>query len=251
MNKILIIFFIFLLPVLVYAQTEDQLFVEANRLYRAESFETALDAYLNIISSGHVTGELYYNIGNTYYKLGEFGKAVLFYERAKLLIPEDDDLMNNFNLISLSLADKITPIPEVFYVKYWNDFRKSIPLEAWKTIFFVVLWFGSGIICFMFFNKTRIVRKFLRYNLMALGFVFLISSTVLISNAVMDNTGKGAVVMQAEAKAFASPTETGTEVFSLHEGTRVQIKRESGDWIEVRLLDGKVGWILKDVVERI
>ncbi|MFC1564533.1 hypothetical protein ACFL6G_06320 [candidate division KSB1 bacterium] len=249
--KISIIQF-FLIPVLFFsvsAQTENELFIEGNRFYQSEMYIQALEKYTEILDSGYETGELYYNIGNTYYKLGELGKTVLFYEKARRLIPEDEDLLTNIQLVNDQLVDKITPIPDVFYVSFWNKFRNSISLKWWRTIFFISLWFIALCVSFLFFVRRQFIRKLLKNSLAVIGFVAIMITLVLISHSIMDRPGQDGVIMDKEVRVFASPTESGTELFIIHEGTRIHIKRELEGWLEVDLADGKVGWIPAEVIE--
>ncbi|MCH7783149.1 hypothetical protein IID62_08775 [candidate division KSB1 bacterium] len=234
---------------LVYSQDIEALFTEGNRMYQDGEYEEALIRYSQIVDSGFESGELYYNIGNAYYKIQETGFSVLFYERARRLMPEDDDLLNNIDLISLSLADRISPLPELFYVRYWNTLRKMLSMSAWKGLFFSV-WILTAInIIILLFVKQKQAKDLVKLGVIAGGIVIIAVAAVFITASVGDKPGLDGVIMMPEISVFSSPSEIGTEVFLIHEGTKIRIKRTLGDWIEIRLADGKVGWIPRSSIE--
>ncbi|MCP4728352.1 MAG: tetratricopeptide repeat protein [bacterium] len=247
--KLLITALVLLSASVLFAQEEEQLFADGNRFYQNEQYELALENYTGILDQGYENGELFYNIGNTYFKLGELGYAVLYYEKAKRLTPEDEDLLTNLEVVNNLLVDKITPIPDVFYVKYWNKFRNSLSIAAWKTLFFAAFWIIAGCVSILFFSRNQFIRKTVKWTLISFSAASILILFIFISNVILDKPGQNGVVMDIEVRAYASPTETGTELFIIHEGTKVHIKRQLEDWLEVDLADGKVGWIPAGVIE--
>lgn len=236
----------------VHAQDIPSLFDEGNQLYQNGEYENALEKYLAITESGFESGELYYNIGNTYYKLNNIGKAVLNYERARRFLPEDDDLLRNIDLVSMSLADRITPLPEVFYIRYWNILRRMLSISGWKVVFFAGWLFAAMNVIMLLFIRQIQTRKILKMGLLLSGFIVLLAAAVFVSSIVMDKPGLDGVVMEKEVRVFSEPSDTSTEVFLIHEGTKVHIKRipsTRDDWLEINLADGNVGWIQKKMIE--
>jgi len=236
----------------VYSQDIRSLFGEGNQLYQKGEYENALKKYLAITESGFESGELYYNIGNAYYKLNNIGKAVLNYERARRFLPEDDDLLRNIDLVSMSLADRITPLPEVFYVRYWNVFRRMLSISGWKAVFFAAWLFAAMNVIILLFIRQIQTRKILKMGLLLSGFIVLLAAAVFVSSVVIDKPGLDGVVMVKEVCVFSEPSDTSTEVFLIHEGTKVHIKRipsTRDDWIEITLAGGNVGWIQKKTIE--
>jgi len=235
----------------VYSQNLETLFTEGNRLYQEGEYEEALMRYSQIVDSGFESGELYYNLGNAYYKIQATGYAVLYYERARRLMPEDDDLLNNIDLISLSLADRISPLPELFYVRYWNTFRKILSMSAWKWLFFSA-WILTAInIIILLYVKQKQAKDLVKLGVIAGGIVIITVAAVFVTASVADKPGLDGVIMMEEVSVFSTPSEIGTEVFLflIHEGTKIRIKRTRGEWIEIQLADGKVGWIPRNSIE--
>ena len=122
-------------------------------------------------------------------------------------------------------------------------------LNLWAKIFlilWIVIWF---IISVLFFQKKRTLKKVLKFSLYVIIFIFILTSLVVIS-MVYDYKGiDRGIVMEKEVKVFSGPDESETELFIIHEGTKVEIKRDTGDWIEVRLVNGAVGWIHRNTIE--
>ena len=251
-NSIIITVCIFLCSVgTIYAQNSPGLFAEGNQYYRNGHYEEALQTYLNIMQNGYESGALYYNIGNTYYKLQITGKAVLFYQRAKRLIPDDEDLNANIQILSLSVADKITPLPDVFYIRYWKQFCTMTTSAGWKAVL-IAAWLAAALCAIGFFftpypGLRRITKIFFVTCIIITG----ISALVIYSHHQIETGSISGVIMPPEINVFSSPSNTGTELFKLHEGTLVELKRTSGDWIEIRIADGKVGWIRSTDVEKV
>lgn len=232
-----------------HAQDTGSLFNEGNRMYQQEDFRGAIEKYIAVVETGYESFELYYNMGNSYFKQGEMGLAILYYEKARHLNPDDEDLLNNIDLANINIVDRITPIPEVFYARYWNALRSVWSPGQWKVIFFLA-WFFAGItLSMLFFLKQHETRRILKAGLVTSGVVVILAGAVLVSNVLSDKSGMSGVVMRIEVNAYASPTETGTEVFIIHEGTVVEIRRTMEEWIEIRLADGKVGWIPSATIE--
>jgi hypothetical protein len=233
----------------VYSQEARTLFYNGNRFYAEGQYEQALQEYGKIIESGVESGELHYNIGNVFFKLNRLGEAVLHYEKARKFIPDDEDLLSNIELINISLVDRITPIPEIFYIRYWNAFRGIMSIGQWKVLFFIGWFSAASFIILLFLITGAKTRRMLKAGLIASILVSVLVGAVFVSDIIMDRGNQSGIVMLPEVSAFASPSETGTEVFMIHEGAKVTIKRSMNNWIEVRLADGNVGWIPFDSIE--
>jgi len=243
MKKYLLIILISYSITITYSQEAETLFRQGNNLYLNEDYRGALDIYHQIEESGKINGELYYNMGNAYFKLKEIGQAILYYERARKFIPNDEDLKENLAIAELNTVDKITPIPKLFYERYWESIQNLFSINSWGYIFiflYVVILFIIGI---RFFIRNYRIDKLLKR--LILVFLLLSMLTVLVAGSKIyeSKSTVKAIVMSESVSVYSTPSIDSTTLFTLHEGTKVKILEENGEWRNIKLADGKVGWM--------
>src|SRR4051812_30872548 len=122
MRSVKLILCCLLLSVTAFSQSVGELYKSAGNLYKEKQFQQAADNYEKIISQGYKSPEVYYNLGNCYYKLNSTGKSILAYERALKLSPDDEDIIHNLKLAELKVSDRIQPIPQLSIITWWNNF---------------------------------------------------------------------------------------------------------------------------------
>jgi|Deesub1362B_J571_1020462.scaffolds.fasta_scaffold00638_3 tetratricopeptide (TPR) repeat protein len=234
---------------LLRADQKDYLFQKGNDLYRQEKYEEALQAYQEILDMGYESADLYYNIGNAYYKLGEYPRAILFYERALRLRPDDEDIRFNLQLANLSVVDKIPQLPELFYIRLFRQFRDLFSLHTWTWLALgSYFFFAFGLIFWILARRPRI-RSLARFIAVFSCGVCLVFSLTFYSKARSMSHNVEAIVMSSSVDVLSAPGESGTEIFTIHAGLKVKIVEESGDWYEIKLPDGKTGWLKKEHLE--
>lgn len=217
--------------------------------YMKNDFASAIQIYEALLNKGEAA-EVYYNLGNSYYKLGDVAKAILNYERALLLQPGNADIRANLEVARAKTIDKVEPVPEVFFISWTKALVNTMSVDAWAT---------CGIICFILlivslylfiFSKQIVLKK--------LGFIggLLFLVIVIFANVFATNQKEGllnrdsAIVMNPSVTVRSTPNESGTSLFILHEGSKVNIKDDSmKEWKEIRLEDGKVGWVPTSSIE--
>jgi len=240
--KHLIILFAFYLSIgAVYAQ--DDRFTEGNTQYSNGEFQTAIDTYKGILSTGVESGALYFNLGNAYYKNGELASAILSYERALLLKPHDKDIKYNLELAYSQTADKFETVGDFFLSTWVVSLRNKATSDTWTYI---------GLVCFLltlitaglfFFSRSVVLKKagfYLGIGLLLATCVTLTFSSSQKSKLINRNH---AIVFSPSLTVKSSPDASGTEIFILHEGTKVKIISTLGHWKEIQIVDGSVGWI--------
>jgi len=228
----------------------DSLWNQAVSAYSAGDYQTALDSFLSIEQDGVRSSELYYNIANSYFKVGNLnGKAILYYERALRWNPSFDDAVQNLSLARTLSLDKIDVVPEFVLITWLKNIRDSFSSDgwAWGCIVFFVLMLAA--LFFFRFGHTPAVVKF---SFVA-GIVFLLSSLFCIGCSIslkneLDRVDK-AVVMAPVTSGKSSPNDNGQSLFVIHEGTDVTVIEELGQWIRVELSDGRQGWIQEKDIE--
>ncbi len=233
------------------AAGDADLLQRANQLYSEGEYRQAADAYEQLLQEQGVAPELYYNLGNAYFKAGEVALSILNYERALRLNPRFDDARYNLQLAQERVIDNIPPA-QVFFVKRWiQSLVSRYTSDQWMYaswgLFLLCL---AGGLTFVF-AKSRGVRK----AAFVLGIVFLLSSGIsLVCSITRKNdfqNHRDAVVMTGIVTVKSSPDRSGTDLFELHEGTKVAVKSTLGDWMEIVIGDGRQGWTEAKHLEKI
>lgn len=225
---------------------------EADSAYAAEDFARAAQLYRQILDKEGESAELYYNLGNSYFRLDSIGKAILNYERAYLLNPSDADIRFNLELARKRTTDKVVPRSELFFTQVYHRLVLMMSVRWWAVTgiaSFLLLLMGLG---FYVYSPSLIVKKigFGTACVMLLVCIFANVAAAYQRHHIENRTG--AIVMSPFVIVKSTPSETGNDLFNLHEGTRVDIIDDSmRDWVEVQLTDGKEGWLERSHIERI
>jgi len=243
----IIIFLLCYMPIL--ADHNQYLFDQANILYEKENYSTAIEKYEEIIKSGYESWELYFNLGNAYFKNKQLGKAILNYERAQLLSSKNEDIKFNLEIANLSVIDKIVTPPEFFVFKAISDFINYFNINVLSIIVISLYIFMITIVILWLLIRGRVLRKLLVVFGLPLVILLVIFTTVLLMRIHGEKTEKYGIILVEKIDVLSSPDSKGTELFSLHEGVRVQAQKKVGEWLQIRLHDGKVGWVRNNVLE--
>ncbi len=224
---------------------------EADSAYVAGQYQKAIKGYETLLEKG-ASAELYYNLGNAYYRTEDITRAIINYERASLLSPGDRDIRFNLQLARSKTIDKIVPESEMFFVDWYHELVNLMSVDGWAysailslilvIVFFLLYLFSSKIWLrkIGFFGGVLILVFFILSNIFA-----NVQKHELIHR-------KGAIVIVPSVTIKSTPANNGTDLFILHEGTKVTIKDASmKDWKEIRLADGKEGWIESKKIELI
>ena len=247
MKKIILFLLAGILSPGIFAQEP----IDAIEAYARGDYAEAAAAFEQELKKG-VSAELYYNLGNAYYKSDKPAHAVLNYERALLLAPGDKDIQFNLELAQLKITDKLEPIETFFLVQWFRDVQNLQSSDAWAKlgIVFFILFICCSFL--FFFGRFSFLRKLGFY----VGIIFLI--VTIFANIFANNqkeimTKKEyAIIFEPSITVKSSPNPSGVDLFVVHEGLKVRIKSASvNDWVEIELEDGKVGWVPASLLERI
>ncbi|MBN8704351.1 MAG: tetratricopeptide repeat protein [Bacteroidetes bacterium] len=245
--KLFFIALFFIFPVLVQANP-DSLFTQGNSAYSAGKFKEARQFYESVISFGFESSELYLNLGNSCYRLKDYGWARVYFEKSKKLDPLNPDSESNLELVRSYSPDKITVLPQTAVKQaFLSGFSlfKTIPF----ILFLVVLTSVTLFVVFRSFeNRFTGWKKY--------GYVTLLVFTLFIQSLVaawvyLDSTTHTAIVVVSVADARSEPVESGATLFTLHMGTLVYIENEYKGWIFTRLENGNTGWIPEKLLGRV
>ena len=233
----------------ISSSLEDATKAEGDSAYMKNDYASAIQIYEALLNRGEAA-DIYYNLGNSYYKAGDIAKAILNYERALLLQPGNGDIRANLEIARSKTVDKVEPVPEIFFVSWTKSLINSMSVDSWAV---------CGVVCFILlivslylfiFSKQIVLKKAGFIS----GIVFLavtILANVFANQQKDELTNRNsAIVINPSVKVRSTPSESGTSLFILHEGHKVGVKDGSmKDWKEIRLEDGKVGWVPASAIE--
>ncbi len=233
------------------AQTVEDLFARGNEAYRAGKFQDAKTEYQTIINQGLVRPEVYFNLGNAYYRQGAMAKAILAYERAHRLAPGDPDVEHNLRLANLRIIDRIDPVPELFLISWIRTATNLVPLPVTVRIVLVswIVLFTS--LALGYAVRERFAARIARWTIPASLVVVVFFGVILGIQVVRFDDRNEAIVMSRVVTAKNSPDPQSVDAFVLHEGLKVKLGDQVAEWVKITLADGKVGWINSGDCERI
>lgn len=229
---------------------QQEFFAEGNRLYQEGDYEAALDRYDRVLDAGFESSALYYNIGNTHFKLGDLGRAILNYERAYRLDPRDKDVAANLALARSLTTDEITPLPGFWLFRVVSWWVHLVP-RTWLWIVVGAGYIGAmGGLVTLILNRTTVWGTWGRRIALVGGTVAVVFGVNLTALELELGTAEAAVILADEVSVQSAPADDpALQVFAIHEGTKVRIDRRADEWLEIVLADGKVGWVRAQVLE--
>lgn len=249
MNRIYKILIGLLISTTVYGQQVDELKIEADSAYLLGNYAQAAEIYEQMLKQGE-SAEVYYNLGNAYYKSDEIAKAILNYERALLLTPNNSDLKSNLEIARAKTIDKEVQIPDIFFVAWVKTWIHSCPMYTWAIWGILTFWVMLLALCFYFFSK-QILWKKIGFFTAAICLILTISCNLFAHSLKKELLIRNqAIVLSPSVTVRSTPSESGTSLFILHEGHKVEIKDNSmKEWKEIRLENDRVGWVPASSIE--
>ncbi len=228
-----------------------QLWEKANAYYTTEDYQQAISTYEQILQNGEESAKLYFNLGNAYYKAGDINKAILNYERAKLLAPQDNDIQFNLELANQYVVTKIDELPQPFFLRWRNKIINMYPANTWATISISAFILFLILLGFFFFSRSVQLKRISFWFGIALvvvsAFTFSFASRQIRKIAERDK----AIVFCPRVTIKSSPAETGTDLFLIYEGVKVEITDSLSTWKEIKLNDGNQGWLPDSCIVKI
>ncbi|MGQ1890492.1 tetratricopeptide repeat protein [Thermophagus sp. OGC60D27] len=228
---------------------QDNRIEQGNQFYSEGKFDQAIEMYQSILQSGLESATLYYNLGNAYYKSGKLPEAILNYERALLLAPQNNDIRYNLRLAYEQTADKIEKVDQFFITKWFQSIRNLNDSDGWAVysiVTFVLFLIGCG---FYLFGNSSLIKK-VAFAFAAI-FILLSITSFSFSSYQKDKlvNRTHAIIFTPTVNIKSSPDQSGTNLFVLHQGTKVELISKLGEWWNIRLEDGNEGWIHESEIE--
>ena len=246
-----IILFLALSSASLPAQNPKDEYLAGIDYYSNGSFDQALSAWLGIVDSGYYSPELYYNIGNAAYKTGKIPLAILYYEKALLKHPFNEDVRYNLEIARSFVVDRFNSIPELFISRWFRMVSLLFSSNNWAVISLVAFSLSLLLMLVYLFATSGLFKK---VSFFVAAFTMLVSVASIsfsYGNRSVTVRNRDAIIFAPVVTGKSSPDISGKDLFVIHEGTKVKIEDEVGEWYEIRLSDGNVGWIPSGDAEKI
>ena len=223
---------------------------DADSAYIQGDYLKAISIYESVIGNQGVNATLYMNLGNCWLKRDEIAKAILCYERAYLIDPSDPDIRFNLELARTKTVDKVSPVNQLFIVVWFKKLLAVLDINGWAVLTVVLFTLAIIMTGVLLLSKKRGARKIS----FSFGIIFLLLSilSIIFATTQMGNLRNRdtAIIMSPSVTVKSTPSGSGTDLFIIHEGRKVQILDSSmKEWVEIRLEDGNTGWIPVNVME--
>lgn len=224
---------------------------KANAFYTTEEYQQAISLYEQILSSGEESAKLYFNLGNAYYKAGDINNAILNYERAKLLAPNDEDIEFNLRIANQFVVTSIEALPQPFFVRWQQSVINMYPADTWSVISISAFVLFLILLGFYLFGRSISVRRISFWiGILAVifsGFAFSFASKQ--KDKIKNRTQ--AIVFCPRVTVKSAPAQTGTDLFLIYEGLKVEVTDSLHTWKEIKLADGNEGWLPDSCIVKI
>ncbi len=231
--------------------SENDVFKIGNDAYLNNNFEVAITSYRQLEKEGYQSSELYFNLGNAYYKTDSIANAILYYEKAKKLAPSDEDVIANLKIANLKTIDKTEAKEPLIFKTWWDNFLTSKSADTWGVFCIVSLF-----LAFIFLLLFRLTNSYLRKQLLFISFsAFLIGAIsfyfLASANHKLQTESRQAILFLSSATIKSAPTEGSKDLFIIHEGAKVNIIEKDNSWFRIRLDNGNEGWLPENAVKLI
>ncbi len=238
----------FFMALCAHAQN-DALFEQANNAYNEGDYDNAIQNYLDILEKGQHSAALYYNLGNSYYKLNKIAPSIYYYEKALLLTPNDTEIINNLAYAQNMTLDAIDTMPEMGFSKFYRKLTAMLSFDQWAytAVLFMML-FVVLYIAFYYFRYS--VRKRIAFISSLVSLLISIMTAILafLQYDAFKNDSP-AIVFSSEVEVKSEPNNRSQAVFTLHEGAKVNVLENLNDYHKISIADGKTGWIPKESIK--
>lgn len=223
--------------------TANTIFERGNEYYKFKEYEKALEEYLSIEQAGFESAELYYNIGNSYFKTGKLGYATLYFERGARINPADEDIRHNLQFVNAKNKDKIETLPTLFLFEWIQALSSIFSISGWAVVVlcliivicvFIALFFISSSVQI---NKLSFIGSIVSVFLLVFSIIFLV---IRINNYNSENF---AIIVNQSVTVKSAPDDSSVDAFVIHEGLKIRLDDKVENWYRIKLEDGKVGWL--------
>lgn len=219
------------------------LFAEANKAYNEANYSDAVARYKQILAEGQHSAALYYNLGNAYYRLNQVAESIYFFEKAKQLDPENQDIQVNSLFAQNMTIDAIEPLPSSQLAQLQITLFDLFGLDRWAQITLALLWaFAFLFLGYLITQNSNHKRNFFFLSI-AVFFLFIGTFSISYFKDRAAKQNKYAILFSKQIDTWSEPNQQGDLLFLLHEGTKVQLLDSLSEWQKIRIANGSEGWL--------
>lgn len=236
-------YILFFITSFVSAQNPEAFFKEANDLYKVGRYEEAIALYKKIENQKLTSSELYYNLGNCYYKLNQVAETIYNYEKALLLDPLNEDANNNLIFAKRLTIDNIEALPKSIFQKFDENYIKKLSYNNWAILAVIFSALGSLLFLLFYFSYTPSKKRFFFTSSIVCILLLVISVSLSYKEYNDSKSNINAIIFAEKTEVKNAPTFNSENVFMLHEGTKVKVLDSVDNWKKIKIVDGKIGWV--------
>lgn len=242
MKRNILLSLLFISSLLCYS-AESQRLIEANNLYQKENYKAADSLYQLVLEEEGASAALYYNLGNAKYKQGEIAPAILNYERALKLDPNNEDILFNLEMAKLQTKDKIDQLDNFLFTEWSKSIQNLFSSNGWAILSIIAFLITLAGIALYFFGTSSSIKKTSFFASIATLLICITSIYYASKQKDILQTHDTAIIFAPSVTGKGSPDKAGTDLFLLHEGTKVKVRSKLNGWVEIQISDGNIGWI--------
>lgn len=245
MRKLIALIFALTLPLTLFANSVESMFKSGNDAYAHKKYADAINLYEQIVDSGYTSAELYYNLGNAYYKTNNISYAILNYERADKL-SDDADIDHNLAVARLKTIDKIEPVKQIFIMNWLGSIRDWQNSNSWSSWSIIFVWILFLFFTVLLFSRNTTIKRISFLGILSFLILFVITFYFSYSSNQNEYINRFAILTTPSSYVKSSPDTQSQDLFILHEGAKMQVLDRVGNWNKIKLANGEIGWIDKN-----
>ncbi len=242
--RCLLVFMLFL--TVVFCERHYETFYNANVAMQEENYDEAIDSYESILKLGYISSDLYYNLGNAYYRKDNLGQAIWAYRNALGLNPRDSDAKHNLSIANARIIDRIEMPKSFFILELYRAIKTNLNTKEWFFVASILLVIQA--LWFLFVKINIIDLKISKSILFILTATNLVAHGICFDYYFQQKRENSAVVIKNECQVLSGPSYNNTVLFIVNDGSMVEIVSTQKDWSEIILLDGKKGWLQNKLI---
>jgi len=229
----------------------ESLVAEGNEAYNAGEYQNAISLYEQTLAMGQHSAALYFNLGNAYYKQNKVAESIFYFEKAKQLSPNDENILFNSAFAQNMTIDSIEDLPLSQIAQLQNRLFSMFSFFSWSVITIILLWIFVVLFIGYIFFKTEALKRTLFFSGLVTLLLFIGCFMITFTIDQQNKNTHYAILFSTETEIWSEPNQQGEFLFTLHEGAKIQLLDDLEDWQKIRIANGSEGWIKNAVFRKL